>query len=266
MEGIRVASRRLVPIALGLTGLLIVGVAIAIVNRNEWLEKRVQVIRPAKLVRGAWQRPTPLRRVIAREGIRTIVTLTAINSTDHKFIDQTEVVKEQGIDWVIIPMRGSRATIEQMAIAADLLGDPDRQPVFFHCVAGHHRTSLAHAAYLIRHEGYSAEQAWEAVSSLSWARPEALVDRNDQFLIEEFARVQASIAPAREQSGFWEVGSGKYAQTAGATNPGGRGPDRGASRGMDRVESGARQFRGRPGGTDLPVGSDVGAEACADPS
>jgi protein tyrosine phosphatase (PTP) superfamily phosphohydrolase (DUF442 family) len=266
MEGFRVAHRRLVPIALGVAGLMIVGVTIAIVYRDEWFEKRVQVIRPAKLVRGAWQRPIPLNRIIDREGIRTIVTLTAINSTDHKFIDQAEVVKEQGIDWVIIPMRGSRATVEQMAIAADLLADPDRQPVYFHCVAGHHRTSLAHAAYLIRHEGYTAEQAWEAVSSLSWARPEALVDRNDQFLIEEFARVQASIAPAREQSGFWEVGSGKHAQTASATNPGGRAPGRGAPGGLDRVESGARQLRGGPAGTSLPIGSDVGAEACADPS
>ena len=49
-----------------------------------------------------------------------------------------------------------------MAEAADLLADPNRQPVFFHCVAGHHRTSLTHAAYLIRHAGYSAEQAWRS--------------------------------------------------------------------------------------------------------
>ena len=60
-----------------------------------------------------------------------------------------------------------------MAEAADLLADPFRQPIYFHCVAGHHRTSLAHAAYLIRHDGYSADAAWEVVSRLPWARPGA---------------------------------------------------------------------------------------------
>ncbi len=258
--------RRLISLLLGLAGLLIVGVITgAVVFRNDWLEKRVHVIHPGRLVRGAWQRPSPLRRIIDREGIKTIVTLTAINSTDEKFIDQTRVVKDTGIDWVIIPMRGSRATVEQMALAADLLADPERQPVYFHCVAGHHRTSLAHAAYLIRHEGYTAEQAWQAVSTLAWARPEALVDRNDQFLIEEFARVQASLSPPRE-NGYWEVGSGKHAQ---ADHQAGSGVDHsnsGAPSGLDRLESSGRQLRNRSTGTDLPISSDVGAEAFADPS
>ncbi len=257
--------RRLIQLGLGLAG----GLAVALVvvaNRNEWLEKRVMVIQPGRLVRGAWQRPTPLRRIIDREGIKTIVTLTAINSSDHKYIDQNQVVREQGIDWVVIPMRGSRATVEQMAIAADLLGDPDRQPVFFHCVAGHHRTSLAHAAYLIRHEGYTAEEAWNVVSSFPWARPEAVVDRNDRFLIEEFARVQATLEPGREESGFWEVGSGKHAQTASATRSGGGRTGGGDSGGLDHLEPGARQLRSSPVGPNLPVGSNVGAEACADPS
>ena len=100
-------------------------------------------------------------------------------------------------------MRGSRATLEQMAAAADLLADPGRQPVFFHCVAGHHRTSLVHAAYLIRHRGYSAEQAWQAVSSLPWARPDAEVDRNDRFLIEAFAQGRALAPPL---AGAWSLG------------------------------------------------------------
>ena len=68
--------------------------------------------------------PGPLRRIVQREGIRTIVTLTAINSGDSKFRDQARLVQETGIRWLIVPMRGSRATPEQMALAADLLADP----------------------------------------------------------------------------------------------------------------------------------------------
>ena len=156
--------------------------------------KRLRVVVPGRLLGGAWQQPETLRRLIDRERISTVVTLTAINRDDPKYVSQSKVVDRTGVNWIIVPMRGSRATLEQMAIAADLLADPDRQPVFFHCVAGHHRTSLAHAAYLIRHAGYTGEQAWDVVAGLPWARPGAPADENDRKLILEFARVQASIA------------------------------------------------------------------------
>lgn len=156
-------------------------------------EKRVRVIISGQLIRGGWQTPTALRRIIRRERIKTIITLTAINGTDPKYISQAKVVAETGVRWQIVPMHGSRATMEQMAQAADLLADRSLRPVFFHCVAGHHRTSLAHAAYLIRHEGWSATAAWNEVSSLPWARPDALTDQNDQALIYQFSNVQRNL-------------------------------------------------------------------------
>jgi protein tyrosine phosphatase (PTP) superfamily phosphohydrolase (DUF442 family) len=178
---------------------LTAGVLLASVCVAAWVGdtgvKRLRVVVPGRLLGGAWQQPEALRQLIARERISTVVTLTAINRDDPKYVSQSKVVGPAGVDWIIVPMRGSRATLEQMALAADLLADPARQPVFFHCVAGHHRTSLAHAAYLIRHAGYTGEQAWEVVAGLPWARPGAPADENDRRLILEFARVQTSIAP-----------------------------------------------------------------------
>jgi protein tyrosine phosphatase (PTP) superfamily phosphohydrolase (DUF442 family) len=156
-------------------------------------EKHFRVIIPGRLVRGAWQAPEALRSIIKREQIKTIVTLTAINRDDPKYVGQAEVVAETGVRWLFVPMRGSTATLEQMAEAADLLADSQLQPIFFHCVAGHHRSSLAHAAYLIRHQGWSAQQAWDEVASLPWAHPTAKADQNDRALIDEFARVQKTI-------------------------------------------------------------------------
>ena len=153
----------------------------------ELAEKRVAVVAPGALVRGAWQRPSALRSIVAREKIRTIVTLTAINEDDPKYVGQAAVVAGTGVDWVFVPMRGSRATLEQMGEAADLLADPARRPVFFHCVAGHHRTSLAQAAFRIRHQGWSAERAWDEVSRLPWARPGARADEQDRRSIVSFA-------------------------------------------------------------------------------
>jgi protein tyrosine phosphatase (PTP) superfamily phosphohydrolase (DUF442 family) len=166
----------------------------AVCLRDGTGEKRVRMVESGRLIRGAWQSAEVLRQIIARERIKTIVTLTAINRDDPKYVSQSEVVDRTAVDWIIVPMRGSRATLEQMAEAADLLADPGRQPVFFHCVAGHHRTNLTHAAYLIRHGGYSAEQAWNAVAGLPWTRPHATADQNDRRLIFEFARLQSTLA------------------------------------------------------------------------
>jgi len=164
----------------------------AVVSWAHGRERRVLVIERGKLVRGAWQSPAALRSIIARERIKTIVTLTAINRDDPKYVEQAKVATETGVQWRIVPMKGSRATLDQMAEAADLLADPQLQPVFFHCVGGHHRTSLAHAAYLIRHQGASAATAWKAIESLPWTTPFAPADQNDKALIEAFAHHQAN--------------------------------------------------------------------------
>jgi protein tyrosine phosphatase (PTP) superfamily phosphohydrolase (DUF442 family) len=153
-------------------------------------EKRVCVVLPARIIRGAWQAPGALRSIIDRERIKTIVTLTPINHDDPKYLGQATVVAETGVNWLFVPMRGSRATLDQMVEAADLLADSKLQPVFFHCVAGHHRSSLAHASYLIRHAGWTAEAAWREVAGLPWARPGSAADLDDRALIEAFARSQ----------------------------------------------------------------------------
>ena len=77
------------------------------------------------MIRGAWQTPEALRSIIARERIKTIVTLTPINHDDPKYVGQASVVAETGVSWLFVPMRGSRATLDQMVEAADLLADPE---------------------------------------------------------------------------------------------------------------------------------------------
>ncbi len=174
--------------------ILLIGGLLAIVW-DDLLPKRVRVLEPGRLVRGAWQRPGPLRRLIDRERIRTVVTLTAINRDDPKYVAQEAVVRATGVDWVIVPMRGSTATLDQLTEAADLLADPARQPVFFHCVGGHHRTGLVHAAYRIRHQGWSAAQAWAELRTLPWTRPVA--DEPDRRVIEAFAEREATHPPGQ---------------------------------------------------------------------
>ncbi|WP_422923547.1 protein-tyrosine phosphatase family protein [Singulisphaera sp. PoT] len=218
---------------------------------DDLFEKRVAVVVPGRVIRGAWQRPGPLRRIIGREKIRTIVTLTAINRDDPKYVEQDRVVRETGVDWVIVPMRGSTATLDQLVEAADLLADPARGPVFFHCVAGHHRSNLVHAAYRIRHQGWSAERAWAEVASLPWARPNARPDRSDRRLIEAFAarEAEAQHSPRKDAHNAWSPNS-----TADPRFDRGGRPRPDAVHGLPARDG---QLRGRDPRQDLSLRPDV---------
>ncbi len=164
--------------------------------RDEVFEKRFAVVVPGQLYRGAWQRPIPLRRILARERIKTVVTLTAINKDDPKYVDQAKVLGPLGIGWRFVPIHGSYATVKQMARAADLLADPGLHPIFFHCIAGHHRSSQAHAAYRMQHDGWTPARAWAEVAALPWARPKT--DVGDHRLIEAFAHAYPHPNPHAE--------------------------------------------------------------------
>jgi protein tyrosine phosphatase (PTP) superfamily phosphohydrolase (DUF442 family) len=183
-EGLTVHRRAWLTIALGSIAAPL-GAYSAWQWRDEWFEKRLAVVVPGRIIRGAWQGPGPLRRILARERIKTILTLTAINENDPKYVDQAKVVREVGVGWRFVPIHGSYANLDQMAQAAEILGDPALQPIFYHCVAGHHRSSQVQAAYRIAREGWSASRAWAEVAALPWARP--LDDREDHRLIEAFA-------------------------------------------------------------------------------
>ena len=167
--------------------------------RDEVFEKRFAVVVPGRIYRGAWQRPIPLRRILLRERIKTVVTLTAINRDDPKYVDQAPVLRSLGVDWRFVPIHGSYASVAQMAEAADLLADPRLQPIFYHCVAGHHRSSQAQAAYRIHHDGWAADRAWAEVAALPWARPRT--DVGDHRLIEAFALAYPPRSPASPVEG-----------------------------------------------------------------
>jgi hypothetical protein len=245
----RVNRRRLIALLAGSAAAL--GVAVP-AWKDDLFAKRVRVIDPGRLVRGAWQRPGPLRRLLEREKIRTIVTLTAINRDDPKYVSQERVVRETGVDWVLVPMRGSRATLAQMAEAADLLADPARQPVYFHCVAGHHRTSLVHAAYRIRHEGWSAERAWREVAGLPWARPAH--DTGDRLLIEQFAASRYAQPSSRNEASHARTPDSEM----GRQDDAGDRPGRLGAGGPPALD---QQLRSGRAGAGLPLGPDAGARA-----
>src|SRR5690242_18415911 len=76
-----VRTRRLVALAsLGL------GLAALVLTWDDLVPKRRAVVEPGRILRGAWPRPGPLLRLARHEGVRTVVTLTAINRDDPKYV------------------------------------------------------------------------------------------------------------------------------------------------------------------------------------
>ena len=145
--------------------------------------KRFAEVIPGQIYRAAWQRPWPIGRLVESYGIRSILSLSVMGTTDEKYTSYAQVAKSASVDWVLLPVMGSYMTLAQMAEAADWVQSLPK-PLLFHCVAGHHRTTQAQTAWRMRHGKWSAKRAWREVSEYRWTDPTG--DLKDLSLIERF--------------------------------------------------------------------------------
>jgi protein tyrosine/serine phosphatase len=88
-------------------------------------------------------------------GIRTVVNLRHYHgSTEEK------LCRERGIDYVRVILESSDAPKdEDVRRFLEIVTDPVRQPVYFHCWRGKDRTGAMCAAYRIRVEGWPLDEA-----------------------------------------------------------------------------------------------------------
>ena len=173
---------------------LAIALAAVWVAASRWsgqAEKRVRVVVPGRLVRGAWQAPEALRAIIAREQIKTIVTLTAINRDDPKYHWSGEGRMphagklDHGAD-----ARLDRRPLNRWPEAADLLADPGLAAGLFPLCRRTSPHEPGPCGLLDPAPWLAGRGGLERSGRLPWARPAATADQNDKALIERFAKVQ----------------------------------------------------------------------------
>lgn len=122
------------------------------------------VVEPGKIYRGAWQQPWPMRRLVQRYQIKTVLALA--HPPDHPLaVREKAMAQELGYRWVHIPIVDERALGDWRVIsdhlekAAEVLNNAENHPVYFHCHHGINRASMVQIAYRTKHCGWSLEQA-----------------------------------------------------------------------------------------------------------
>jgi hypothetical protein len=128
------------------------------------------VVEPGKIYRGAWQQVWPMRRLIQRYKVKTVLALA--HPPNHPLaIREREMARELGYRWVHIPIVDERALGDWRVIsdhleeAAAVLADPKNYPVYFHCHHGINRASMVQIAYRTKYCGWTLEKATEEIAS-----------------------------------------------------------------------------------------------------
>jgi protein tyrosine/serine phosphatase len=85
-------------------------------------------------------------------GIKTVVNLRTFHS------DRREC-KEHGLDNVHIRVQAWNPEVEDVQAFLEVAADPNRRPVFVHCLHGADRTGMMVALYRIVRQGWSKESA-----------------------------------------------------------------------------------------------------------
>jgi protein tyrosine/serine phosphatase len=102
---------------------------------------------------------------LAALGIKTVINLTSDDAMD----DEKAMAAAAGIAYVQIPMSTHKIpTAVQLAEFLGIVNDPDKQPVYVHCVGGRHRTGVMTAVYRMTQHGWTAAQAFNEMKQFKF--------------------------------------------------------------------------------------------------
>jgi uncharacterized protein (TIGR01244 family) len=113
---------------------------------------------------------------LAGLGVKTVINLIGDD------IDPAEqsMVARNGMTYLHIPMNTRVSpTKDQIATFLSVVNDPERQPVYVHCVGGKHRTGVMTAVYRMTQDRWTSDQAFREMKQFKFGA---------DFLHPEFKR------------------------------------------------------------------------------
>jgi hypothetical protein len=138
-------------------------------GRDHIFADQFAVVEPGKIYRGAWQQPWPMRRIVHRYQIKTVLALA--HPPDHPLaVREKAMACDLGFQWVHIPIVDLRGTDDwtvindQLDRAAAILANAKNYPIYFHCHHGINRASMVQIAYRTKYCGWTLEQATAEIS------------------------------------------------------------------------------------------------------
>ncbi len=94
---------------------------------------------------------------LAALGVKTVIDLTS----DDAQPNERSLVEAAGMQYSHIPMTTHTVpTREQLDQFFRIVDDPQRQPIYVHCVGGRHRTGVMTAVYRMTEDGWTSGQAF----------------------------------------------------------------------------------------------------------
>lgn len=153
----RAAKRR----SLVLILLLAAGAAFAIKHgRHHVFPKRFAEVVPGHLYRSGYLESGPLKDVIDRYHIKTILVLLSDEPDNPDQKQEESIARDRGVQVKRIGMPGDgTADFDKLEQAAAVLADESTHPVLVHCHAGVNRTGAVYAVWRMKYCGWDAEHA-----------------------------------------------------------------------------------------------------------
>jgi len=136
---------------------------------RSWAERVDGIPNMARLRPGLYRGAQPDRdqlRWLRERGFKTVVNLRSHDS-------DREAVERLGMTCVEIPMKAGLfdadpPTEAQVRRFFEVVLDPDRRPLFFHCAQGKDRTGTMAALYRIEVDGWTPEEAIEEMQAFGY--------------------------------------------------------------------------------------------------
>lgn len=158
-------------VRVGLVLVVVVAAGLGIkFGRHHVLPRRFVEVVPGHLYRSGYLEQGPLRRVIDKHGIRTILVLLNDEPDNPEQQREQAIVAEKGVRWIRIGMPGDGlAEFDQLDQAAAILADSSTHPLLVHCAAGVNRTGAVYAAWRMKYGGWSLAQAMAEAEQCGWS-------------------------------------------------------------------------------------------------